>query len=79
VGEIMTPTLYTFSPSTTVADATAAMAFEGMHHLPVVEDSGKLVGMLSALDLLDWFARQAGYQPADGKHGQVFKRPGQDM
>jgi CBS-domain-containing membrane protein len=55
------------------------MAFEGMHHLPVVEDSGKLVGMLSALDLLDWFARQAGYQPADGKHGQVFKRPGQDM
>ena len=79
VGEIMTPTLYTFSPSTTVADATAAMAFEGMHHLPVVEDSGKLVGMLSALDLLDWFARQAGYQPADGKQGQVFKRPGQDM
>jgi CBS domain-containing protein len=75
VGEIMTPTLYTFSPSTTVADATAAMAFEGMHHLPVVEDSGKLVGMLSALDLLDWFARHAGYQPADGNHGQVFKRP----
>jgi CBS domain-containing protein len=51
VGEIMTPTLYTFSPSTTVADATAAMAFEGMHHLPVVEDSGKLVGMLSALGI----------------------------
>jgi len=77
VGEIMTPTLYTFSPSTTVADATAAMAFEGLHHLPVVEDSGRLVGMLSALDLLDWFARQAGYQPADGHQGQVFKRPGQ--
>ncbi|MDH3600519.1 MAG: CBS domain-containing protein [Candidatus Tectomicrobia bacterium] len=75
VGEIMTPTLYTFSHTTTVADATAAMAFEGMHHLPVVDDSGKLVGMLSALDVLDWIARHAGYQPADGKHGQVFERP----
>jgi CBS-domain-containing membrane protein len=42
VGEIMTPTVYAFSPETTVADATATMAFEGMHHLPVVEASGKL-------------------------------------
>jgi CBS domain-containing membrane protein len=59
VGEIMTPTVYTFPPETTVADAIAAMAFEGIHHLPVVEASGKLVGMLSALDVLDWMARQA--------------------
>jgi hypothetical protein len=50
------------------------MAFEGMHHLPVVADSGKLMGMLSALDLLNWIARHAGYQPADGKPGQVFIR-----
>jgi CBS domain-containing protein len=75
VGEIMTPTLYTFSPTTTVADAVAAMAFEGMHHLPVVADSGKLVGMLSVLDVLDWLARHAGYRPADGRHGQIFERP----
>jgi CBS domain-containing protein len=75
VGEIMTPTLYTFSPATTVADATAAMAFEGIHHLPVVEESGKLVGILSALDVLEWIARTAGYNPADGKHGRVFQRP----
>jgi CBS domain-containing protein len=75
VGEIMTPTLYTFSPSTSIADATAAMAFEGIHHLPVVEEeSGKLVGMLSALDVLDWMARKAGYTPADGKHGRIFER-----
>lgn len=75
VGEIMTPTLYTFSPAISVADATAAMAFEGIHHLPVVEEeSGKLVGMLSALDVLDWIARNAGYTPADGMHGRVFER-----
>jgi CBS-domain-containing membrane protein len=75
VKAIMTPAVYTCLPTTTVADATAAMAFEGMHHLPVVEDSGKLVGMISALDVLDWFARQAGYTPAAGTPGQVFERP----
>ena len=75
VSVIMTPTVYTFSPETTVADATAAMAFEGMHHLPVVEASGKLVGMVSALDVLDWMARQAGYTPAGGKEGRIFERP----
>jgi CBS domain-containing membrane protein len=75
VGAIMTPAVYTFSPETTVADATAVMAFEGTHHLPVVDASGALVGMVSALDVLDWMARQAGYTPADGKEGQIFERP----
>jgi CBS domain-containing protein len=75
VGDIMTPTLYTFSPTTTVADATATMAFEGIHHLPVIADSGELVGMLSSLDVLRWIAHNAGYQPADGQKGQIFKRP----
>ena len=75
VREMMTFSLYTLSPATTVADAIAAMAFEGMHHVPVVTDSGQLVGMLSALDVLEWMARTAGYKPADGQHGQVFERP----
>lgn len=75
VGEIMTPTLYTFSPMTTVADATATMAFEGIHHIPVVAESGALVGMLSSLDVLRWIAHNAGYQPADGLKGQIFQRP----
>jgi len=75
VGAIMTPAVYTFSPETTVADATAVMAFEGTHHLPVVDESGALVGMVSALDVLDWMARNAGYTPANGKEGQIFERP----
>jgi CBS domain-containing membrane protein len=75
VGEIMTPSVYTFTATTTVADATAAMAFEGVHHLPVVEASGKLMGMVSALDILDWIARDAGYTPARDKDGRIFARP----
>jgi CBS domain-containing membrane protein len=75
VGDIMTPAVYSFTPETTVADAIAVMAFEGTHHLPVVDASGMLVGMVSALDVLDWMARQAGYTPAGGKEGRIFERP----
>ncbi|MGE3540546.1 MAG: HPP family protein [Candidatus Tectimicrobiota bacterium] len=75
VGQIMTPTVYTFPSDTTVADAIAVMAFEGIHHLPVVDAAGALVGMLSALDILDWLARSAGYTPAGGQAGHIFKRP----
>jgi CBS domain-containing membrane protein len=75
VGAIMTPAVYSFTPETTVADAIAVMAFEGTHHLPVVDVSGTLVGMVSALDVLDWIARQAGYTPAGGKEGRIFERP----
>ena len=75
VGAIMTPTVYSFVPETTVADAMAVMAFEGLHHVPVVEASGTLVGMVSALDVLDWLARQAGYTPAGGQVGRIFERP----
>lgn len=75
VSAIMTLTVFTVSPSTTVANAAAAMAFEGMHHVPVVTDGGELVGMLSALDVLEWIARNAGYQPSTGQNGQAFERP----
>jgi CBS-domain-containing membrane protein len=71
----MTPAVYSFTPETTVADATAVMAFEGTHHLPVVDEAGTLVGMVSALDILDWIARQAGYIPADSPEGRIFERP----
>jgi CBS domain-containing protein len=37
------------------------MAFEGVHRLPVVSDGGEVVGILSALDVLRWFGRRAGY------------------
>ena len=70
----MTPAVYSFTPETTVADAPAVMAFEGTHHLPVVDESGTLVGMVSALDVLDWMARQASYTPAGGKEGRIFER-----
>ncbi len=44
-----------------IAKASAFMAFEGIHRIPVVGERGQLVGMLSPLDILRWLARQDGY------------------
>ena len=75
VDTIMTPSVYSFTPETPLADAIAVMAFEGLHHLPVVDEAGTLVGMVSALDVLDWIARQAGYTPARDNDERIFERP----
>ncbi len=75
-GEIMTETLYALAPTTTVKDAMAAVAFEGIHHLPVVSETGELVGVLAALDLLAFAARENGYEPTSGLGGRVFRRVG---
>ena len=62
-GEIMTPLAVTVSEGASIAEASALMALEGVHRLPVVNDamSGKVVGTISALDVLGWFARRCGY------------------
>ena len=63
VREFMTP-----QPQTLVADAKIAFAVERMdtgayRHLPIVDDSGQLVGIISARDILrhltDALAREA--------------------
>ena len=62
-GEIMTPLAVTVSETATIAEASALMALEGVHRLPVVNNamSGRVVGVVSALDVLGWLARRSGY------------------
>jgi CBS domain-containing protein len=62
VGEIMTPVTYSLRPSTSVAQAAALMAFEGVHRLPIVtEVTGEVVGVLSSIDILRWLGESNGY------------------
>ncbi|HTO99378.1 MAG TPA: CBS domain-containing protein [Myxococcales bacterium] len=63
VSQIMTPMAVTISETATVAQASATMALEGVHRLPVVNTatSGKVVGVISALDILRWYAGRCGY------------------
>jgi CBS domain-containing protein len=60
-GDVMGGVALALSETSSVAQAAAFMAFEGVHRVPVVDDEGKVVGILTALDLLRWLAQQDGY------------------
>lgn len=61
VAEIMMPIAFTLPESAPVSRAAALMALEGVHRVPVVSEDGKVVGIVSALDVLRWVAREDGY------------------
>ena len=51
-GDVMTPDPETVTPEATVSDAWDLMRERGIRHVPVVDKTGALVGMLSDRDLL---------------------------
>jgi CBS domain-containing protein len=60
VRDIMTPMSFTLHEGQSVSNASALMAYEGIHRLPVVDTAGKVVGLLSSLDILHWLACKTG-------------------
>jgi CBS domain-containing protein len=56
VAEVMSPKVITIKENTTVAQASALMAKNHVHRLPVVSDAGQVVGLVSSLDILGWVA-----------------------
>jgi CBS domain-containing protein len=68
VSQVMTPMAVTVSETSSIAEASAMMALEGVHRLPVVNNAlqGKVVGVVSALDVLRWYARRCGYLRQQG-------------
>lgn len=61
VGALMTPTPLCLHERSTIAQAAALMAFEGVHLLPIVSDTKEVVGLVSALDILRWLGRRSGF------------------
>ncbi len=62
VEDIMMPMAFTIAETAPISQAAALMAHEGVHRLVVIgARSGAVVGILSAIDLLRWMARQHGY------------------
>ena len=61
VADVMCESALRLPESSSLAQATAIMAQEGLHRLPIVSDSGAVVGILSALDVVRWLAVRAGY------------------
>jgi len=65
VEDIMTREVVSVSPDATVLDACRLMLRNGAHGFPVMEPDGKVIGWLSATDVVQWIARSAGDGPAD--------------
>jgi CBS domain-containing protein len=61
VANIMTPIAFTLDEHAPISKAAALMALEGVHQLPVVSSEGRVVGLLTSMDVLRWLARQSGY------------------
>jgi len=54
VRDVMTTPVELATPETTAGEALATMVERHFRHLPVAEGDGKLLGMLSIRDLLQW-------------------------
>ena len=52
VAEVMTADLYTLEPHDTLEDAKQLMIEQRIRHLPIVNDSGDLVGLVTMSDVL---------------------------
>jgi CBS domain-containing protein len=64
VSDVMTRDVLTISPDTSAHEAARHMASRWIRHLPVVDDGGKVVGVVSQRDLVGVFA--ALQQDPDG-------------
>jgi CBS domain-containing protein len=71
VADIMTGVTLGLPEWSTIAQAAALMAYEGVHRLPVTGSDGTVVGIVSAMDILRWTAQQAGY--VVGERGPRFE------
>lgn len=60
VSEYMTERVVTIGSQDSVRDAAAKMIIHGIHHLPVTDDHGSIVGMLSTMDLTSHFSYTGG-------------------
>lgn len=68
VGDVMTTDVITTTPDAPVRDAARIMAQHWIRHLPVVDDHGQLVGIVSQRDITGVFAaliRGAGVPEID--------------
>jgi CBS domain-containing protein len=60
VWEIMNPIVTILHQDQSIARAASLMAEEHLHRVPVVNEGGKVVGLLSSTDILRWLAVATG-------------------
>jgi CBS domain-containing protein len=60
-GDLMERLSFVLPDSATISQVAALMAIEGVAHLPIVGKGGQVVGMVSWVDVLRFFAQGDGY------------------
>ncbi|MCA9521375.1 MAG: CBS domain-containing protein [Myxococcales bacterium] len=60
VSELMTPLVFCLPDEASVAQAAALMTIEGVHQVPVLDLDGRVCGIVSALDILRFYAQIDG-------------------
>jgi CBS domain-containing protein len=60
-GDVMTPFVHALPERAPLTFAIALMASEALLEVPVVDEEGAVVGLLTAHDTLQWLARHFGY------------------
>lgn len=65
VADVMMPMAFTLPETATLSRAAALMAVEGVHRMPVVSSEGRVVGIISSLDVARWLAANDGYIEPD--------------
>jgi CBS domain-containing protein len=80
VEDVMMPMALTVPENAPISRAAALMAQEGVHRLVVVAArSGVVVGILSAIDLLRWMAREHGYAVPLASEREPSAEPDESM
>lgn len=61
VADLMSPVPIIFGETTPISQVAAAMAYERVHQLPIVGLDGTVVGIVSSLDVVRWYAEREGH------------------
>ena len=58
--QLMMPLAFTLDEHATIAHVVAMMNVEAVHHIPIVADSGCVIGVVSTFDVVRWLAANDG-------------------
>jgi CBS domain-containing protein len=61
LSEVMVCFAFTLPARASLGQVAALMAYEGVHRIVITDDFGRVVGIVSALDVAAWVGQQAGY------------------
>lgn len=67
VADVMMYIAFTLCEDTSLSHAAALMAYERVQRIPVVSFEGKVVGIVSAMDVVRWLAQHDGYVVPDSR------------